>query len=124
MATWNDLFLNKEFVNITPQTEVYRLILNLQDMYNMKEIKIWDQCCGTGRHTILASKLGCKSYASDISANGVLYLNSWLKDEGLTAIVKEVDMITDPWSTEHFHGLFIGIRFIIIELKILSRRWI
>jgi ubiquinone/menaquinone biosynthesis C-methylase UbiE len=96
MATWNDLFLNKEFVNIAPQAVVHKFILNLQESHKMKEIKLWDLCCGTGRHTILASKLGCKTFASDISANGISHLNSWLKNEGLTAEVKEAYMIDDP----------------------------
>ena len=39
MAAWNELFLNREFINIAPQAEVYKFILNLQNIFGIKEIK-------------------------------------------------------------------------------------
>ncbi|MBN2364512.1 class I SAM-dependent methyltransferase [candidate division WOR-3 bacterium] len=107
MAEWNDLFLDKEFIDLIPQTEIHRFIVNLQKIFQTRKVMIWDQCCGAGRHTVLAAKLGCDVYSSDVSKNGTDYLRCRLDEENLGAKVKIADMTKDPWENKRFHGVMV-----------------
>ncbi|HNY12383.1 MAG TPA: class I SAM-dependent methyltransferase [Candidatus Wallbacteria bacterium] len=105
MPTWNELFLNEQFIEVIPQPAVFHFIKDLQAAFPGRRLKIWDQCCGAGRHSILAAKMGCDVYASDVSENGIAHLKKMLGAENLTANLEISDMTMDPWKDERFHGV-------------------
>jgi 2-polyprenyl-3-methyl-5-hydroxy-6-metoxy-1,4-benzoquinol methylase len=105
MPTWNELFLDKEHIKVSPQTEIIQFIHNVKMAFPDQKTKIWDQCCGGGRHTIAASKLGCDVYSTDVAFNGISNLEKWLKIENLHAICKIADMTEMPWPADNFHGV-------------------
>jgi len=47
-----------------------------------KGLKCLDLGCGTGRHSILLAREGCKVHAIDISQKAVALAKDWAKDEG------------------------------------------
>jgi SAM-dependent methyltransferase len=104
MATWNELFLNVDNVRLFPQTEIYKFIKKIEGIFNERPLKIWDQCCGGGRHSILISQMGHNVFSSDESENGLAYLKEWLKREKLIGEIKKCDMIINPWGNSLFHG--------------------
>jgi len=104
MATWNELFLNEEFIAALPQPEVYKFIKVLEDIFPDRPLSIWDFCCGAGRHTILISQMRHNAYASDISENGINYTQKLLESNGLMATLKVADMTNNPFKNSDFHG--------------------
>ena len=104
MPTWNELFLDEKFIEVLPQPAIFHFIKNLQAVFPGQRLKIWDQCCGAGRHCVLAAKMGCDSYGSDISENGIAHLKKLLAAEKLSAELRLSDMTVDPWKSERFHG--------------------
>ena len=105
MATWNELFLNKENIQTIPQIEIYKFIKKSEGAFEERPLKIWDQCCGGGRHVILTAQMGHMAYGSDVSENGISHLSGWLKEENLNARLKIADMTNNPWPDEKFHGV-------------------
>lgn len=105
MATWNELFLNEENVKKFPQTEIFRFIKKSEKMFEDKPLRIWDHCCGCGRHSILASQMGHNTYASDISENGLAFLKKWADKEKHQIEIKQSDMCTNPWRESFFNGV-------------------
>lgn len=91
--------------DLLPQLEVYKFIKKLEGIFNQQPLKIWDQCCGGGRHVIITAKIGHQAYGSDVSENGILHLSDWLKNENLNAELKISDMTNNPWQGEKFHGV-------------------
>jgi len=104
MATWNELFLNKEFIAALPQPEVYKFIKVLEGIFPDRPLTIWDLCCGAGRHTVLISQMEHNAYGSDISENGINYTHKWLESNGLMATLKVSDMTDNPFTGLNFHG--------------------
>lgn len=105
MPTWNELFLNKEHIKEFPQTEVIQFIQNVKMAFPSLKPKIWDQCCGGGRHTIATSRLGCDVYSTDVAPNGINNLKKRLEVEKLNATCKIADMTEMPWPANNFHGI-------------------
>lgn len=105
MANWNELFLNKKYINTIPQQEVYKFIKKLEGIFTERPLLIWDLCCGAGRHTVLISKMGHNVYGSDISENGINHTRKWLNSEGLKAELEVSDMTVFPWDGLKFHGV-------------------
>jgi 2-polyprenyl-3-methyl-5-hydroxy-6-metoxy-1,4-benzoquinol methylase len=105
MQTWNELFLNKDNIKLFPQTEIYRYIKKLEGTFTERPLRIWDHCCGGGRHSILVSQMGHKVYSSDISENGLTHLKMWMNKENLQTETKQADMCINPWMESFFHGV-------------------
>ncbi|MBN2545143.1 MAG: class I SAM-dependent methyltransferase [Spirochaetes bacterium] len=105
MAEWDDLYLDKNYIPLIPQIEIYKFCKKLDVSFNEKPLSIWDFCCGAGRHTIFMSKLGYNVYASDSSVNGINYLKQWLQHEKIKAEVSIKDMTESPWDNIKFHGI-------------------
>ncbi|HEX3037659.1 MAG TPA: methyltransferase domain-containing protein [Oscillospiraceae bacterium] len=106
MATWNELFLNDEFIAALPQPEVYKFVKVLERKFPDKPLSIWDFCCGAGRHTVLLSQMGHKAYGSDISENGIIRAQKWLDNNRLKATLKVADMTEKAFAGTTFHGVF------------------
>jgi len=104
MATWNELFLNENFISALPQPEVYKFIKVLEGIFPDRPLSIWDLCCGAGRHAVLISQMGHNAYCSDISVNGINYTKKWLESSGLMANLKVADMTVNPFTGLNFHG--------------------
>jgi cyclopropane fatty-acyl-phospholipid synthase-like methyltransferase len=105
MPTWNELFLNKENIKLFPQTEIYRFIKKVEGVFSDRPLRIWDHCCGGGRHSILASQMRHSVYSSDISENGLAHLKDWMAKESLLVEVEQSDMSVNPWNESFFHGV-------------------
>ena len=64
MPSWNELFLDKKNILDFPQNEVHKFLKKIMDEFginsegyeSLKNLKIWDQCCGAGRHEIFKGK--------------------------------------------------------------------
>src|SRR4030042_4342792 len=105
MPSWNKLFLRNENIKLFPQTEIYRFIKKLENTFSSLPLRIWDHCCGAGRHSILITQMGHQAFSSDISENGIEYLKQWLQNEKLNGEVKLSNMCLNPWHDSFFHGV-------------------
>jgi 2-polyprenyl-3-methyl-5-hydroxy-6-metoxy-1,4-benzoquinol methylase len=105
MPTWNELFLKKENIKQFPQTEIFRYVKKLEGAFTVTPLRIWDHCCGGGRHSILASQMGHNVYSSDISENGLLHLRKWMSKEDCHLEIEQSDMCINPWKESFFHGV-------------------
>jgi SAM-dependent methyltransferase len=105
MPDWNKLILEERFRPRYPQTEVYRFVITLEKIFTERPLRIWDLCCGGGRHTVLMSSLGHRVYASDLAPNALELTRAWLADAKLSAELDQVDMTICPWSDISFHGV-------------------
>ncbi|WP_425447366.1 class I SAM-dependent methyltransferase [Dethiothermospora halolimnae] len=104
MATWNELFLDEKFIAALPQPEVYKFIKVLEGVFTESPLSIWDFCCGAGRHTVLISQMGHNAYGSDISPNGIVHTDKWLKSNGVNGTLKVADMTDNLFVAMNFHG--------------------
>lgn len=104
MASWNELFLNYKNINTIPQQEVYKFIQRLDSVFAGESLRIWDLCCGAGRHTVLISEMGHSVYGSDISENGIDHTRKWLESKCMEAELAISDMTVFPWYNMKFHG--------------------
>lgn len=105
MTTWNDLFMDEKNIKRAPEPEVYRFIVSLEKSFAERPLRIWDLCCGAGRHTIAMARLGHEVYASDKAPNAVALTRQWLAEMKLRAQVQLADMTVCPWPKVTFHGL-------------------
>jgi SAM-dependent methyltransferase len=106
MPEWNELFAEEEFRWKIPQSEVIRFIVLLENEFKERPLKIWDLCCGTGRHTVAAAERGHEVYGSDAAPRGIEYTQKWLCEKGLQAHLEIADMVGCPWPETRFHGVF------------------
>lgn len=105
MANWNELFLDPRHIKRAPETEIYRFAQTLVSTFPAQPLRIWDLCCGAGRHTVALALLGHAIYASDNAPNAVRLTQAWLTDLSLSARVAVSDMAVCPWPELLFHGV-------------------
>ncbi len=105
MADWNKLILEERFRPHFPQTEVHRFVITLEKIFTERPLRIWDLCCGGGRHTVLISSLGHQAYGSDLAPNALKLTRAWLSETQLSAELAQADMTVYPWSGTTFHGV-------------------
>jgi 2-polyprenyl-3-methyl-5-hydroxy-6-metoxy-1,4-benzoquinol methylase len=106
VATWDELFKNKQHILEFPQTEVIKFIKRLENDFTSRPLAVWDQCCGGGRHSILIAQMGHYAYGSDISPTGVEHLQKRVKEIGLPCQTAIADMTQKPWKDgQQFHGI-------------------
>lgn len=104
MATWNELFKDRKLIAKVPQPEVYKFALMLEKKFQNRPLRIWDVCCGAGRHTSFLSELGHDIYGSDNAENALSLTNELLESKKLSANLKLSDMTVCPWHNIKFHG--------------------
>ncbi|MFH1864947.1 MAG: class I SAM-dependent methyltransferase [Candidatus Eisenbacteria bacterium] len=104
MATWNELFERGEGVARFPEREVQEFVSLLERRFTERPLRIWDLCCGAGRHTVAMAARGHEIFASDIAAHGVALTEKWLSELGLSARTAVADMTECPWPDATFHG--------------------
>lgn len=104
MPTWNDLFCDPKFIAQTPESEVFKWVQVLEHNFPERPLRLWDICCGAGRHTVALSALGHDIYGSDIAPNGIAHAEQWLSEQNLSAHLKVADMTENPWANLTFHG--------------------
>jgi len=105
MTTWNELFLDEENRSKAPESEIYKFVALLEKSFSERPLRLWDLCCGAGRHTVLMAQLGHKVYASDNAPNAIELIQRWLAEMNLKAEVDLADMTVCPWSEITFHGV-------------------
>lgn len=105
MTSWNELFLDEKNRAKAPQTEVYDFVESLENLFPDRPLRLWDLCCGAGRHTILMAQLGHQVYASDIAPNAIEFTRKWLAEKKLKATLAVEDMTVCPWPDAKFHGI-------------------
>lgn len=86
-----------------PSQEVYYLI-NRWHQEGMKSVL--DLGCGIGRHSILFSQEGFKTYALDLSENAVTRAKQWSNECGLDIDFKVGDMLDLPYDNEMMDAIF------------------
>ncbi len=106
MSDWNTLFNDEKHINRIPESTIFRFVKILETNFKERPLKIWDLCCGAGRHTVALAGLGHEIYACDVSPNGVNLTREWLTKKKLTAFTEIVDMTSFPWNEKEFHGVF------------------
>lgn len=77
----------------------------LERSFAERPLRVWDLCCGGGRHTLAVARRGHKVYASDGSSNGVALLEAGLAAAHLVAETAVADMTACPWPDVAFHGV-------------------
>jgi ubiquinone/menaquinone biosynthesis C-methylase UbiE len=104
MPSWNELFLREENVTRVPEREIYRFVSVLERCFSGRPLRIWDLCCGAGRHTVAMARSGHDTYASDAAPNGIARTREWLSELDLSARTSVCDMTRCPWPDVMFHG--------------------
>ncbi len=105
MATWNELFLDDKNQAKASESEVHKFVLLLEKLFAERPLRLWDLCCGAGRHTVLMTQLGHKVYASDNAPNAIKLTKKWLSEMNLKAEAELADMTVCPWPEITFHGV-------------------
>ena len=86
MGNWESIFRKSGKVFLKIQEDMKKVISLLK---KDKVKKILDLGCGSGRHTVLLAKQGFDVYATDVSKAGLKMTRKWLKEEKLSAKLKE-----------------------------------
>jgi SAM-dependent methyltransferase len=105
MPTWDELFRRGVMIAEWPEAPVQRFISLLERSFPQSPLRIWDLCCGAGRHTVSIAQRGHKAFASDASPSGVALLKERLSETGLEAETAVADMSKCPWAGTTFHGV-------------------
>ncbi|MCK4665100.1 class I SAM-dependent methyltransferase, partial [Candidatus Dependentiae bacterium] len=64
MSDWNTLFDKEKAIRRIPESIILLFIKILENNFKERPLKIWDLCCGAGRHTVALAGLGHEIYAS------------------------------------------------------------
>jgi SAM-dependent methyltransferase len=105
MATWNELFEDGKAIARYPEREVHKFITLLERRFEERPLRMWDLCCGAGRHTVAVAERGHEAYASDVAAHGIELTERRLSESGLSARTAVADMTECPWHDVTFHGI-------------------
>lgn len=105
MPTWNELYELGQCVARFPEREVGRFVVLAERSFDERPLRLWDLCCGAGRHTEVLAALGHRVFASDNAPKGVALTRSALDRRGLSAEIAVADMTVCPWPRERFHGV-------------------
>lgn len=105
MATWNELFERDECVARFPERDVQEFVSLLERRFTERPLRIWDLCCGAGRHSVAIAARGHDVFASDAAPRGVALARERLAKLGLAAATAVADMTECPWPDVRFHGV-------------------
>jgi ubiquinone/menaquinone biosynthesis C-methylase UbiE len=104
MPTWNELFTNELYVNRIPESEVNHFVDVLETLFSERPLRLWDVCCGGGRHTVAMAQRGHEVYASDNAPNALRLTQEWISSLNLEVHLELADMTVCPWPETDFHG--------------------
>ena len=105
MTTWNELFLDEKNRLKIPASEVHKFVMLLEELFSERPLRLWDLCCGAGRHTVLMSQLEHEVYASDNAPHAIEFTRKWMDEMKLKANLAVDDMTVCPWPEVKFHGI-------------------
>ena len=84
---------------------MYEFVADLEKCISERPLRIWDLCCGAGRHTVALARLGHQVYASDGSTKAIELTREWLDQAGVSAATAVAEMTACPWKKVSFHGV-------------------
>ena len=102
---WDHYFTDEGDISRIPNGEVYEFVADLGKCIDERPLRIWDLCCGGGRHTVAMARLGHEVYASDGSAKAIELTRQWVEQAGLSARASVSEMTVCPWKEILFHGV-------------------
>jgi SAM-dependent methyltransferase len=105
MASWNELFLSEKHIETPPESEVIRFAKLVSKRFPRRTPRIWDLCCGAGRHTVALARFGFDVYASDNAPNAIERTKDWLAEAKFAATCAVAEMTENPWKGVTFQGI-------------------
>ncbi len=105
MPTWDELFAQGRCIARFPERPVQEFVSLLERSSGERPLRIWDLCCGAGRHTAAMAERGHSVFASDGAERGVALARERLAQLGLTAETAVADMTVCHWEDVLFHGV-------------------
>ena len=105
MPTWEDLFSEGRLIEDQPQHEALKFAVRLESVFTERPLRVWDLCCGAGRHTEALAAGGHAVFSSDVSPTGVQLTRERLDEQKLSARLAVSDMTICPWPNQRFHGV-------------------
>lgn len=90
MPTWNELFTQEAFRWKVPHRAVVRFAELLKK--DSRAGTIFDLGCGAGRHMVYLAQQGFRMIGSDISPNGLIHGQNWLRNNALPSDLYLGDM--------------------------------
>jgi SAM-dependent methyltransferase len=125
MPSWDTIFKDQGYFFLEPHPDMERLVRLFK---NNGVQRILDLGCGTGRHIVYLSKMGFQMDGLDSSPHAIELTQKWLKEEGLTATIREHLMERSfPYQDTSFdalisvqvihHNLLKDILFTISEIE-------
>lgn len=105
MATWNELYARGELIPLFPERAVGEFVGLLERRFSERPLRLWDLCCGAGRHTVSMAELGHRVYGSDGAPCGLELARRLVAGRGLDAELAVADMTVCPWDDTTFHGV-------------------
>ncbi|MBI2054304.1 MAG: class I SAM-dependent methyltransferase [Candidatus Staskawiczbacteria bacterium] len=105
--SWENLHSKARFQPKYPSDHVVRFVFSNfpADFNKRKKIKILDLGCGAGCHTVFLAKEGFKTYATDISENGINVTKKRLNEKKLKADLKKALMENQPFPDDFFDAV-------------------
>lgn len=104
MDKWKNYFADEGDIARIPQGEVYEFVGDIEKHFSERPLRIWDLCCGAGRHTVALTRMGHEVYASDGSNKAIELTRKWIEEAGLTAKTSVAEMTVCPFKDILFHG--------------------
>lgn len=105
MTSWNELFLDEKNIRKFPESDVGKFVISLENLFTERPLRLWDNCCGAGRHTVTMAAHGHKLFASDNAPNAIALTRELLAERQLSAELALADMTVCPWPDLTFHGV-------------------
>jgi hypothetical protein len=104
MADWDELFENGKCVARYPERPVQEFVSLVERSCAERPLRIWDLCCGAGRHMEAIASRGHEVFGSDGSPRGIELAANRLSKRGLGGITAVAKMTVCPWQDVEFHG--------------------
>ena len=83
--------------------EAKEFVINLHNYLMLRDgAKVWDLCCGKGRHALLMNKLGWNVVATDLSQNSIEFASAYKNDQ-LDFMVHDM---RQPFYVNYFEAVF------------------
>ena len=88
--------MDENNIERVPEPEIYRFVASLEKLFSDHPLRLWEVCCGAGRHTITIARLGHEVYASNNALNAINLTRAWLASLNLQAQVELGEMTVCP----------------------------
>lgn len=105
--SWDDLYKQERFKPVYPLDHIIRNVFTQfpRDKDQRKKLRLLDLGCGAGRHVVFLAREGFQAYGTDLSMEGVLSAQEWLKSENLSAVISQAEMSIQPFPDNYFDGI-------------------